>query len=100
MKKQFKPQIVTANDLFDGDVIYLTDDLNWSRQIDKSAIAHDAETAERLLAAANAHYDHAVGPYLTTVLIEENGQAAPDHFREVFRMRGPSNYPHGKQAEY
>ena len=21
------------------------------------------------------------------------------HFRETFRTRGPSNYPHGKQAE-
>ena len=23
----------------------------------------------------------------------------PAHFREAFRTRGPSNYPHGKQAE-
>ena len=29
----------------------------------------------------------------------ENGPE-PTHFREEFRTRGPSNYAHGKQADY
>jgi hypothetical protein len=99
MAKPFQPKIVTANDLFEGDVIYLTADLNWSRDIDAAAVARDGDEADRLLAAGNAHYDQAVGPYLATVRLDDNGDPQPDHFREVFRTRGPSNYPHGKQAE-
>jgi hypothetical protein len=41
-----------------------------------------------------------VGVYLVEAAVDERGRAAPAHFREVFRTRGPSNYPqHGKQAE-
>ena len=36
--------------------------------------------------------------YLST--IDDLGRAAPAHFREEFRTRGPSNYPqHGRQPE-
>jgi len=38
------------------------------------------------------------GAYLADAKMGDNGPE-PTHFREAFRTRGPSNYPHGKQAE-
>ncbi len=39
MARQTHPQIVTANDLFEGDVIYLTAAGDWSRFHGKQAEA-------------------------------------------------------------
>ena len=58
------------------------------------------EAAEDLLRRASAFPNQVVGVYLVESAIDDRGRAAPDHFREVFRTRGPSNYPqHGRQAE-
>lgn len=99
MARQRNPQIVTANDLFEGDVIYLTASGDWSRDHGEAAVAHDPDQAERLLGVANAQHDRVVGPYLADATIGPNGRPQPVHFREAFRTRGPSNYFHGKQAE-
>jgi hypothetical protein len=40
-----------------------------------------------------------VGAYLADAKAGPNGPE-PTHFREAFRTRGPSNYNHGKQADY
>ncbi len=41
-----------------------------------------------------------VREFLPKADLDDRGRAAPAHFREVFRTRGPSNYPHhGRQAE-
>ena len=40
-----------------------------------------------------------VGAYLADAKAGPNGPE-PTHFREEFRTRGPSNYTHGKQADY
>jgi hypothetical protein len=39
-----------------------------------------------------------VGAYLADATAGPDGPE-PVHFREAFRTRGPSNYPHGKQAD-
>jgi hypothetical protein len=39
-----------------------------------------------------------VGAYLADAKPGANGPE-PTHFREEFRTRGPSNYPHGKQVD-
>ena len=100
MARKFTPQIATANDLLEGDVIYFTDAGDWSREIGDAALATTPEAAEALLARASAFPNQVVGVYLVEAKIDDQGRAAPDHFREVFRTRGPSNYPsHGRQAE-
>ncbi|MCC0066968.1 MAG: DUF2849 domain-containing protein [Rhodovulum sp.] len=49
---------------------------------------------------ASAFPNAVVGVYLVEAALDDRGRAAPAHFREVFRTRGPSNYPqHGRQAE-
>jgi len=99
MARQTHPQIVTGNDLFEGDVIYLTASGEWSRDHGDAAVAHDGDEAERLLGIANAQPGRIVGAYLADAAIGEDGRPQPVHFREAFRTRGPSNYFHGKQAE-
>ncbi|MDO5620502.1 MAG: DUF2849 domain-containing protein [Paracoccus sp. (in: a-proteobacteria)] len=88
-------QIVTANDLRNGEVVYLTADNRWSALM-RDAELLDAEAAPVRLSWAEAQEDAVVGPYLTSVAVAD-GHAAPDHFRETFRATGPSNRFHGKQ---
>lgn len=99
MARTFTPKIATANDLFDGDVIYFTSDGSWSRQHGEARIAHSEEDAEALLKAAQRFPERTVGVYLADVTLGSDGRPQPAHFREAFRTRGPSNYFHGKQAD-
>ncbi len=99
MARQFSPQVITANDLFEGDVIYLTRTGVWSRDIIDAHIAHSPEQVETMLEVANRQPGQIVGAYAANVKTDEKGNALPAHFREEFRTRGPSNYFHGKQAD-
>lgn len=93
------PQIITANDLLSGDVIYLADDRQWASHLGRALIIHSHEEAKLLLEWAERQGDKIIGAYLTPVAIGKNGQAEPAHFREAFRAKGPSNYFHGKQQD-
>ncbi len=98
MKGHFTPKVVTANDLRLGDVVYLTEDDRWSRLHHEAELIEDEAHAQLRLLHASAQKRVVVGPYLADAARGTNGPE-PVHFRESFRTRGPSNYPHGKQAE-
>jgi hypothetical protein len=97
MTKSFIPKIATSNHLRQGDVIYFTGK-GWTRHISEARVAATAEEAETLLAKAQDFPLETVGAVLTDVDLS-TGVAAPVHFREVFRTKGPSNYFHGRQTE-
>ena len=100
MARKFQPQMATGNDLLEGDVVYFTSVGDWSRAIGDAALAVNAEAADDLLRRASTFPNRVVGVYLVEVRLDDRGRAAPAHFREEFRTRGPSNYPqHGRQAE-
>ena len=90
-------KIVTANDLFEGDAIYLTRARTWSRDHADAVLATSAEEADALLLFAQGQALTVVGPYLADATRDADGLPAPVHFREAFRTRGPSNRFHGKQ---
>ena len=92
--RAFTPKIVTANDLFEGDAVYLQADGTWSRRHCNAALASTSEEAEALLKQGTQ--PHVVGAYLADAKVGPDGPE-PVHFREVFRTRGPSNRRHGKQ---
>lgn len=98
MARAFKPCILTANDLLDGEVVYLAPDGAWTRRPADARLFDDEDEANRNLAAAEAQEDAIVGPYLAAAT--PGGQPGPEpvHIREVLRATGPSNYCHGKQA--
>ncbi len=98
MPRAFTPKVVTANALLEGDVVYLTADDCWTRQLSEAELLTDeAVAAERLLSAERRQAE-IVGAYLVDMVAGDNGPE-PTHFREDFRRTGPSNYHHGKQAE-
>lgn len=90
-------QIVTANALIEGDVVYLSGDGGWTRHLVQARPFADRSEAEAALAHAARRADIVVGCYLATVRQTPKG-LEPAHFREAFRARGPSNHVHGKQA--
>lgn len=98
MAREFTPKVVTANDLLEGDVVYQTADDRWSRHLAEAELLEDEAHATIRLLDASRQANIVVGAYLANARAGENGPV-PTHFREAFRMRGPSNYAHGKQAE-
>ena len=87
-RRPFAPKVVAANDLLEGDAVWLTEDDRWTRHMNEAELIEDEAVAEdRLL----------FGAYLVEAEATPSGPA-PTHFREAFRTRGPSNYAHGKQV--
>lgn len=94
-------QIVSANRLTDGLVVYLTADAGWSERLDDGHAATDDAAADRLLAAARRAVEDriVVDPYLIDVA-EIDGVRRPTKFREYIRAKGPTvRRDLGKQAE-
>ena len=85
-------QVVSANDLFDGYVVYLDRHGDWTKSLGDAAIAEDKAAAASLLGMANVQSDRVVGPYLVDVA--KGGDAfRPIHIREKLRDSGPSILP-------
>jgi len=95
----FTPKVVTANDLLMGDVVYLTADDTWSRHMSEAEVLTDEADAQIRLIDASTRTFEVVGVYLADVSTTD-ADPKPTHFRETFRTKGPSNYPHGKQVEH
>ena len=95
MARKFTPSIVTANALLEGDVIYLTADDQWTRDVERAELIDDEAHAQVQLVFAEQDGD-VVGAYLAGARSSATGPV-PVHFRETFRATGPSNYAHGKQ---
>lgn len=93
-RRPFTPKVVTANTLLEGDAVWLTEDDMWSRDIADAELIEDEAIADDRLIFALTQQNFVVGPYLA----DATPGPKPVHFREIFRTRGPSNYPHGKQA--
>ena len=92
-------QMLTANRLRDGDVLYRKGD-GWVLSLADADVYPDQENAEAALAAANAELvrNEFVAPYLFEVR-ELKGKIVPVKEREIIRAAGPTVHPHtGKQA--
>ena len=84
-------QIVTANRLRDGRVVYLAEGETWTEQVTAAVVAEDQAAADTLLgiAARAVAHQEVVEPYLIAV-DERGGQVAPIRYREAIRATGPS----------
>ena len=92
-------QIVTANRLHDGVVVYLDEGGSWSEDIADARVADDPDFAAELLSTGEAAERDliVVGAYLMKV--SKDGRSAPLGCREQIRSLGPSVRPDlGKQA--
>lgn len=95
---RFTPKTVTANDLREGDAVWLTADDRWTRNHHEAELIEDEAHAQLRLLHALSQGATVVGAYLADARPGPQGPE-PTHFRERFRTLGPSNYAHGKQAE-
>ena len=94
------PQMLTANRLRDGDVLYRKGD-GWVLFLNEGDVYSDQASADAALAAATAELtaNEFVAPYLFEVR-EVNGAIRPVKEREIIRAAGPTVHPHtGKQAK-
>ena len=93
------PQMLTANRLRDGDVLYRKGS-GWVPLLADGDVYPDQASADAALAAANAELTNNifVAPYLFEVR-QVNGGIVPVKEREIIRAAGPTVHPHtGKQA--
>jgi len=86
-----QPQIVTANDLLSGDVVYLTKTAAWTRKIAEASIVENAQAGAALLAVAEAQakMNIVVAPYLIPVDASAS-PPRPIQYREIIRADGPT----------
>jgi hypothetical protein len=93
------PQMLTANRLRSGDVLYRKAD-GWVLTLAEGEVYQTGAEADAALAAANAELaqNQFVAPYLFEVR-EKDGRIVPVKEREIIRAAGPTVHPHtGKQA--
>jgi hypothetical protein len=94
------PDVITANRLTDGVVVFQTADDGWSEDFNCAAVLPDPEaTAAALKRAKQDETDNlVVDPYAVAVE-ERNGHLAPKALREAIRAAGPTiRRDLGKQA--
>jgi hypothetical protein len=101
-QKLLLPAILLANDLLSGEVVFFGTS-GWSLDPADAEIAQDREAAGRLQAEAARALaaNRVVDAYLVDVTLSPAGLPVPNHFRERFKIKGPSIRPDlGKQAVY
>ena len=87
-------QVVTANLLREGHVVWLTADDGWTRDLARARAFDDPAEAEAALSRAAARSGEVVGAYLAPMRPTPDGPT-PVHFREAFRRAGPSTRARG-----
>lgn len=83
--------MITANDLRQGNVVYLASDGSWVNSIEDAQQFSDNASAEARLPQATAQQLKVIDPYLIEVTRTDNGDIYPVHFREQFRISGPTH---------
>jgi hypothetical protein len=84
-------QMIIANTLADGFVVFLTDENTWTNAIAAGAVAATDEQAENLLKLAKLAEQNnlVIDPYLIPVELDD-GLRKPTEYREYIRAMGPT----------
>lgn len=87
-------KILTGNDLRQGDVVFLAPE-GWVRDHRRACVAASSDEADSLLAIGREALvaNLIVEPYLVEVALGGEGVPEPVHYRERFRLFGPSVPP-------
>ena len=94
------PDVITANRLTDGVVVFQTIDEAWSEDFNRAAVLADSPaTAEALARAKRDETNNLVVDAYSVPVEERNGHFAHKALREAIRAAGPTNRRDlGKQA--
>jgi hypothetical protein len=93
------PDVITANRLTDGVVVFQADD-GWSEDFNRAAVSADSQTtADALKRAKHDEANNIVVDAYAVAVTERNGRLAPKALREAIRAAGPTiRRDLGKQA--
>jgi len=100
MSSEEKGQVMTANRLRDGDVVFLTRSGVWSEKVDDAVLALEPQALAALEARAadDVKANLVTGQYLFEAT-RVGGKIRADHMRERIRTLGPTiRTDLGKQA--
>lgn len=88
------PQILTANHLAQGEVVFLAAEGEWVTDITQARIAADEESAKALeeIGTRDVARNLVVEPYLIDVE-DRSGELVPSRNRERIRAQGPTVHP-------
>jgi len=94
------PDVITANRLTDGVVVFQTVVEAWTEDFNRAAVLADPQaTAAALARAKQDEADNLVVDAYAVPVEERNGHVAPKALREAIRAAGPTNRRDlGKQA--
>ena len=95
------PDVITANRLADGVVVFQTADAGWSEDFNRASVLQDAEATKTALARAkdDEALNLIVDAYAFAVEMR-NGHVVPKALREAIRAAGPTvRRDLGKQAQ-
>ena len=95
------PDVITANRLADGVVVFQTGEAGWSEDFNRAAARPDAEATKAATARAleDAARNLVVDVYAFPVEVR-NGHVVPKALREAIRATGPTvRRDLGKQAQ-
>ena len=86
------PQVLTANRLLEGDVVYLTAAGGWSTELAEATVIEGAEEEARRLAQAQEAVAarRVVGPYLMQVAPQSGGPQPLSQREHIRARRGPT----------
>jgi hypothetical protein len=85
------PQMIIANRLSDGLVVFLAAGEGWVEKIDSGLVIDDSVEAERLLAVAKRHETRNVVVEPALIDVEQrDGRLRPVAIREAIRAFGPT----------
>jgi len=98
MAKVQYPQMITANRLRDGEVLYWKGS-GWVLALAEGEVFADPKAADTALEAAMKYVsgNEVVNPYLFDVRVAD-GVTRPVKEREIIRAKGPTVRGEGKQA--
>jgi hypothetical protein len=81
-------QVASANRLADGAVVFLDDAGQWTKRLDRAALARDKRASELLLERARGASFTVVDPFLVAVTEDGQGHVEPVSLREKIRVSG------------
>jgi len=83
------PQSLTANELREGFSVWLTPELEWSRDFSEALKTEDEDLIEKMKTKGDADEEAnlVVGVYFIDIELDSG---LPVRYREKFRVKGPS----------
>ena len=83
--------LISANDLLSGDVIYLTELGDWSRNLVDALCREDKSVVTAEVTELEMQQNRVLGPILVEACVNSDGSLALQHFRDRFRDSGPTH---------